>query len=486
MILITGTNIDVTQLPRYETMDYQIDNANMNIKLKTVAKSTSCFQIFIAEDKRAEYTITDELSSKIKYFKDDSELIMMLENGGEIKPQKDIFDDDDDPVPEVVVPTFEPPKNEEVVEEKKEEKSDSKKKSILDKDDIETPADFNENSKDGDSDEIIPILDLPDADTDLPEDIIKIPNFSDDVDSLKLRLEAKDKEIAQREAMIREYENRINKEYEVQELQLREIQEEYEKKLTEAQEIISSLEKKAKTGNLDDNAIRLLRYINYANSYKGVLREEFTEEEQKQLGNLTSKFHIFACGAGDSCHKMLLQINGLIKKGTKSVIIDFSNDNALAAYLKLKTKSGNSMNLLDDSLNPVNLIQDVNGCSIIPTTNFNDIIFLSIDWIKLIRKINDLASGRDVILLFGNINSFNVRTVVTKLSYIGKLQIFVKCAPIVFNTLYSDTKFMPKEKINIVALEYIEVVRQYLDSLSKVYTINAFQHDVEWNKLGVK
>ena len=188
----------------------------MNIKLKTVAKSTSCFQIFIAEDKRAEYTITDELSSKIKYFKDDSELIMMLENGGEIKPQKDIFDDDDDPVPEVVVPTFEPPKNEEVVEEKKEEKSDSKKKSILDKDDIETPADFNENSKADDSDEIIPILDLPDADTDLPEDIIKIPNFSDDVDSLKLRLEAKDKEIAQREAMIREYENRINKEYEVQ------------------------------------------------------------------------------------------------------------------------------------------------------------------------------------------------------------------------------------------------------------------------------
>ena len=70
MILITGTNIDVTQLPRYETMDYQIDNSNMNIKLKTVAKSTSCFQIFIAEDKRAEYTITDELSSKIKYFKD--------------------------------------------------------------------------------------------------------------------------------------------------------------------------------------------------------------------------------------------------------------------------------------------------------------------------------------------------------------------------------------------------------------------------------
>jgi len=45
---------------------------------------------------------------------------------------------------------------------------------------------------------------------------------------------------------------------------------------------------------------------------------------------------------------------------------------------------------------------------------------------------------------------------------------------------------MPKEKINIVALEYIEVVRQYLDSLSKVYTINAFQHDVEWNKLNIK
>ena len=68
MILITGTNLDVSQLPNNEMMDYQIDNERMNIKLKTVAKSPNCFQIYIAEDKQNEYTVTDELLTKIVYF----------------------------------------------------------------------------------------------------------------------------------------------------------------------------------------------------------------------------------------------------------------------------------------------------------------------------------------------------------------------------------------------------------------------------------
>ena len=59
MILITGTNLQVNQLPHNDMLEYQIDNLKMNIKLKTVAKAPACFQVYIAEDKRTESTITD-------------------------------------------------------------------------------------------------------------------------------------------------------------------------------------------------------------------------------------------------------------------------------------------------------------------------------------------------------------------------------------------------------------------------------------------
>jgi hypothetical protein len=52
----------------------------MGIKLKTSAKSHTCFQIFIAEEFRTEYTITDELSEKLVYFKDDADLILYINN----------------------------------------------------------------------------------------------------------------------------------------------------------------------------------------------------------------------------------------------------------------------------------------------------------------------------------------------------------------------------------------------------------------------
>ena len=45
MILITGTNLQVNQLPHNDMLEYQIDNLKMNIKLKTVAKSPACFQV---------------------------------------------------------------------------------------------------------------------------------------------------------------------------------------------------------------------------------------------------------------------------------------------------------------------------------------------------------------------------------------------------------------------------------------------------------
>ena len=498
MILITGTNLDVSQLPNNEMMDYQIDNERMNIKLKTVAKSPNCFQIYIAEDKQNEYTVTDELLTKIVYFKNDEELITLLENGV-TSTEVDIFDDG--PVQEeskVEVPEFEPPKIDppkpkvDLVKEPEEEVKPSKSKGKgKDKEEKvveevkETEGSFEVNSN-NEPDSIIPVVNIEDADTELPEAFLSIPNFGDDTDALKVQLENKDKLIAQKEAMIRELQKSMDEAYKVQEMQLREVEDMYAEKMAEAQETIKVLEKKAITGNLDESATRFLKYINYANSFKGVVSEGFTDEERAQMGTLTSNFYIFSCGNGDSSYSMLKQVKGLIDKGSDSVIIDFSNDNFLAASYKLNSKTGNSLSLLKDEINPVELLKDINGCKFIPTTSFNDIVFLSIDWVKLLKKINELASGKDVVLIFGNLSNFNVRSIVSRLATIGKLYVFAKCSPIILSALYSDTQFIPKERVNIVALEYIEVVKTILNAFSSNFNIKAYDKAVKWDELGIR
>ena len=111
---------------------------------------------------------------------------------------------------------------------------------------------------------------------------------------------------------------------------------------------------------------------------------------------------------------------------------------------------------------------------------------LNVDWGKTLRKIDDLAGGKDVIMIFGAINNFNVRYTVSKLATIGKLFIFVKCSPVVLSSLYSDVQFLPKNRVRIVALEYIEIVKTILSELSKYFEIFAFSGDVEWNKLELK
>ena len=492
MILITGTNLEASQLPNSGMMDYQIDNERMSIKLKTIANSPNCFQIYIADSKRDEYTVTDELLTKIVYFKDDEELISMLENGV-TSTERDIFEDpfeDDTPIE---VPKFEPPKVEEIkvdlkkedIEEEKPSKTKGSKKSETKEEVVETEGSF-EVSNENNSDSVIPNVVLVEADTELPDSLLSIPNFGDDTDALKVQLDNKDKLIAQKEAMILELRKSMDDAYKVQEMQLREVEDMYEEKMRAAQELISTLEKKAVTGNLDENATRFLKYVNYANSFKGVASEGFTEEERTQIGNLTSNFYVLSCGNGDSSYSMLKQVKGLLDKGSNSLIIDFSNDNFLAASFKMNSRTGSSLSLLRDDINPVELLKDVNGSKFIPTTSFNDIVFLSIDWPKLIKKVNELASGKDVIFIFGSISNFNVRAVVSKLATIGKLYVFAKCSPIILSALYSDVQFIPKERVNIVALEYIEVVKTILNAFSSNFNINAYDKAVKWNELGIK
>lgn len=508
MVLITGTDLDVSQLPHNDMIEYQIENVRMNIKLKTVAKSPTCFQIYIAENKRTEYTITDELVSKIVYFKDDDDLLKKLD-AGETSSEKDIFDDT--PIPEPVIET--PPdftdirkeaeeeqkkveeekkilqeqggEKEEKKEDSKRTKKESKKEKVsvsLDKKEEINEKEENRNIENS----IIPTLDLEEAITDLPETMLQIPNLGDDIDSLRELLNNKDRIIAQKDGMIKELRQSVDETYKAQEIQLTEVEVMWTQKLAEAQSIIKELESKISGVSLDAEMTNFLKFINYAQRNKAVVKEGFTDEEKKEIGRLSSDYTVFACGSGESNYSMLKQVCKYIEHSPDCIILDFTNDIFLSTSLKVNLKDTNTMDLLKDDINPLSLLKDINGTKIIPTTSYNDIALLNINWVKLLRKIDDLASGKHVILLFGNINNFNVRYTVSKLASLMKLYVFVKCSPIILTVLYGDIQFIPKSRVNIVALDYIDIVKSILSALAKSFNVLAFASEVEWGKLGLK
>lgn len=503
MILISGTTLVKEDLPNFDMMDYQIENDThkMGIKLKTSAKSPSCFQIYISEDFRTEYTITDELAEKLIYFKSDDELVKLLD-GGSVEDE-DCFSKDAEP--EIVVPVFDKPKPV-VFLDKKETEENTEEINISSNVDEDTLEDSNTEivlegqegilpevkvpsvsvDKGKKTQSVIPEIDLEMANTELPDSFLMIPNINDDVDSLKMLLQNKDGIIAQKDGIIKDLKNKIDEAYKLQEMQLEEVENLYKQKMAECQNLINELEQRGSGVNLDEETSKFLKFINYARSNKAIVKEGFTQEEVMSLGVLRSRYTIFSYASGDSSYSMFKQIKKYIDSGRDCIVLDFSNDNFLASVYKMNSRVKNTMGLLKDDVSPLTLLSEVSNTKFIPTTSFNDIALLNVDWGKTLRKIDDLAAGKDVILLFGAINNFNVRYTVSKLATIGKLFIFAKCSPVVLSSLYSDVQFLPKNRVRIVALEYIEMVKTILSELSKYFEIFAFSGDVEWNKLELK
>ena len=402
--------------------------------------------------------------------------------------------------PEIVVPEFEKPKpvvflekkEEEsapVVEENNEAPEDNSSETVLEGQEgvlpeVKVPS--VKLDKDSKGQSVIPEIDLEMANTELPDSFLMIPNINDDVDSLKMLLQNKDGIIAQKDGIIKDLKNKIDEAYKLQEMQLEEVENLYKQKMAECQNLINELEQRGSGVNLDEETSKFLKFINYARSNKAIVKEGFTQEEVMNLGVLRSKYTIFSYASGDSSYSMFKQIKKYIDHGRDCIVLDFSNDNFLASVYKMNSRVKNTMGLLREDVSPLTLLSEVSNTKFIPTTSFNDIALLNVDWGKTLRKIDDLAAGKDVILIFGAINNFNVRYTVSKLATIGKLFIFAKCSPVVLSSLYSDVQFLPKNRVRIVALEYIDMVKTILSELSKYFEIFAFSGDVEWNKLELK
>ena len=206
-------------MPNYDIMDYLIENntQKMGIKLRTSAKSPSCFQIYIAEELQAEYTITDELAEKLVYFKSDEELVKLLDGG--TTEEEDCFSTETEP--EIVVPEFEKPKPMVFLEKKEEVKEEPTVSESNESENSETVIEGQEGvlpevkvpsvNLDKDKNQsVVPEIDLEMANTELPDSFLMIPNINDDVDSLKMLLQNKDGIIAQKDGIIKDLKGEKN------------------------------------------------------------------------------------------------------------------------------------------------------------------------------------------------------------------------------------------------------------------------------------
>ena len=483
MILIGGTNLKASDLPNSDLVNYSVasDIRELGIKLRTTAKTAKCIKVYLSEEVSKDVSYTHLPSDKVVFYDDDDDLIRLL--SGDNEPSVDSDE-------QVEIPA----------------KAISKEENEPYVDDYSysggyTPSvDLNvNNDKVGDDNYMVhkkgveicsinrvPTVDIETVNTDLPSDFLDMPGMLEDVDNVKISLSEKDVAIKQKDEIIsslmKDKETMAN----LHNSQLNKLKTTYESKIKEANNTIGKLKQTLQDAKLDDYLLSFCKYATYTTNKKASSRESFTKDDMQKIGRLSSKIHIISCGSGDSMYSMLNKVKGLIDEGFEGVVVDFSNDSYLRAKYKVTNNQLSSILLDDESFTVPKLSKDVNRCKFIPTTLYNDISLLMLDWVEIVRKLDSYAGGKDIILLFGNMNNFAVRHTISKLATIGSLNVFVKCNPIILSSLWGDLKFIPSERVRVVALDYIPMVSNFIAELGKTHSVLAFESDVEWSKLNIR
>lgn len=479
MILIGGTKLQASELPNSELVNYSVtsDIRELGIKLRTTAKTGKCIKVYLSEEVAKDVSYTHLPSDKVVFYENDAELIRLL--SGDNEPSEDKAE-------QVEIPAKAVSK-----EEKEVYVSSSISSNYTDDVMVDDKVGVDSYMSHKKGVEIcsinkVPTVDIEMVDTDLPSDIFNMPGMLDDIDNIKISLTEKDIAIKQKDEIIsslmKDKETMAN----LHNSQLSQLKTTYESKIREANNTIGKLKQTVQDAKLDDYLLSFCKYATYTTNKKASSRESFTEDDMKRIGRLSSKIHIISCGSGDSMYSMLTKVKGLIDGGFDGLVVDFSNDSYLRAKYKITNNQLSSILLGDEGFTVPKLSKEVNRCTFIPTTLYNDISLLMVDWVEVIKRLDMYAGGKDIVLLFGNINNFTVRHTVSKLSTIGSLNVFVKCNPIILSSLWGDLKFIPAERVRVVALDYIDMVSTFITELGKTHSVLAFESDIEWSKLSIR
>lgn len=464
MILIAGTSLSSDDLPMSELLEYvvvyDINSSELNIKMKTVANRSDCIRVYLPTGYENK-DISEMVKPKCVFFENDDDLLALLENGGD-ELGNDLEKEDD---------AVEPVEQEVVVFNNNADYDISK---LHEDEDLDTVYDFEEDT-------------LTEVDADIDDDFLIIPNIAEDVDSLKITLNSKDRIIEQKNLQIEELRRSRDDIFSIQEGQLNELRLTYEAKINEALEEINTLTSQLEATNMDEFTANFLKFATYSRKYSVLLKDGLSAKEQESLGGkeLNNMF-VYACAGGDSYFSLMRKIKELTASNPKIVIADFSSTPYLGTLMGLKELSPHSMHLNDDDVGLEAIVRDFGNVKLCPTKSFNDIALLGVDWGKVLRKLNEYAGGYPVILLFNNINDFNVRYTVSKLSTVCPLFIFTTCNPVILTSLSTDIKFLPEHRFRIVAWNYITEVKGGIDKISATSKVIVFKTAIDWKTLGLK
>lgn len=463
MIIIGGTELVATDLPFSDMMDYVVEhnNAVLEIRLKTVAKSNNCIAVYLHTDLQ-EIELVPEVQEKTQYFTDEAHLVSLLDASDDTTQEPEENNVEEAPI----APTFESPETQ--VEQ---ESTNIPSTEVKPNQDNVAP--------------IFSVEGVEEADTDLPEVFLTIPTVTQDTDSLRIQLENKDRIINQKNGQILQLKNDIENHFKLQELQFQEMRKQFELREEELITKNEELRKQLSTSVIPEDAKEFLRYTTYAKNHKAILRDKFTPEEVESLGKLKSPIFILAGGSGDSYYTMMKQVASLMDRTKNLVVADFSNDHFFAGYYRIRSKE-TTMLLNDDSVSVESIVREAGQSTLLPTAPYNDIALLNMDWLKIIKKLDQFASGRPLFLLFNSTGSFSNRYSLAKLSGIGKVFVCVKSNPLIISSAHGDLAFIADCNFTVVAMDYIDVVKPILEQLAKRYAVEAFVKDINWAKLGVK
>ncbi len=520
MIIVGGTKLSEKDLPNSDLMSYSLSNnvSDLRIKLRVTAKLPTCLKVYLSREISNDVPFAQLPKDKVVIFEDDTELVQLLLKGN----NKTSEDKKQTEMSAKSVST-------EKVEPNNSIESSTNNVSLYNPNNVDTnvvkddsvvlvgtqtsgltiSSGLTINSEIGvDLNGVnqIESVDYDEVDTDLPTIFFDTPNLYEDIDALKLSLDNKDKllknaniaveslkkAVEEKNNAISERDNLINKLKEDKALLISnhresiiELKSSYEDTVVEANKTIAKLKSNLDDAKLDDDILAFCKYSTYAKNPKASSRECFNDEGKQVLSKLKSNVHILSCGGGDSLYRMLSQLTNVINGRGNAVIVDFTNDSYLKAKHKITNGQMSSILIGDEKYSVSQLVSRINKVDLIPSSLFNDISLLMLDWVEVLKKLDYYANGRDIILVFNNINNFTVRHTVSKLATVGQLNVFVKCNPLVLSSMWGDLKFIPSERVKIVSMDFIPMVKNVLEEFGKTHSVEAFDKDIEWGRLGI-
>lgn len=503
MVLIGPVDLKAAELPFSDIIEYQVipEENVLKIKLISIAKRDDCIKVYLHHSMKS-FVLAPDVAKKVDYFYDNDELIGLLQmpDTQEDSGNSPAVVETNTINPEDLEPTeFNP-----VIETPQEDNynynqtqaagvvDDGKSGIFVDLNKgvdefgnpVETTEDNSSKKETSVSDK--PVSSFEEVDASIDEDMFTIPCSDMDTDALKTMLATKDEIIAQKDLLLKELTESREELYSLQEEQMLLLQQQNDAKIAEANSIIAQLKEKLSTSaEVSPEVQHFLNFMPYVTNYNAKVSDTITPDERAKFGNPKSEVHIFAAGAGDSMYSMMQEVVKLIEKNPDMLVVDFLNDGYLSIRNKWATKY--SMLSLTQSELGISDIVKINGrTAIIPSTTFNDIALLGIDWGEMMKKIYDFANGKPILMLFNSISSFAVRYTVSKLASLGNLNVFVKSNPIMIQSTFNDIKYIPPARVRLVALDYIEPVKGIIAKIGQTYNVIAFPQDVDWGKFGIK